>query len=204
MPRKSLIFLIFIFTSSLVNARTIASYGGIYPVEEIDIREVIFKRLNDMDKSGELMNYQERASNHVKEQIERPEPLGLSTTLNPKTYYVSPTVTVNHDIYNADGVLIAQKGTAINPFEKIRFKKALMFFDADDEKQVVWVKEHYSNYPHVKFILTGGSVLEASKLFGRVYFDWQGALTRKLHIKHVPSVVEQKGLQWQIMEGRVA
>ena len=107
------------------------------------------------------------------------------------------------NIFNEKGELVAKKGEVVNPFEKITYKKTLIFFDADDKAQFSWVEANYKKYQHVKFILTGGSVKDATNLLGRVYFDWKGALTKKLHLEHVPSVVEQKGLQWQITEGRV-
>ncbi|HHF0526730.1 TPA: type-F conjugative transfer system protein TraW, partial [Legionella anisa] len=98
------------------------------------------------------------------------------------------------------GLLIAKKGTRINPFERVHYLKTLIFFNADDAKQVAWVKKHYTDYNHVKFILTGGDVRVAAEQFGRIYFDVNGLISTKLHLKHVPSVVNQLSLYWQVKE----
>lgn len=203
MRNRILLSLLCTFITTSVSAGIIASFGGTSDVQEVDIREVIYKRLHFLEKTGELEKYQKKAADRVKEQIQRPEPLNFKTTTTPEIFYVDPSIKLNQDVFDSNGRLIAKKGTVINPFEKINLNKALIFFDADDEKQVAWVKQEYSKYRQVKFILTGGSVKDASELFGRVYFDWKGAISRKLQIKHVPSVATQKGLQWEIREGGI-
>lgn len=190
---------IFLFLAYGVQAATVATFGGMHPVIEIDIREVIFKRLSYLEKTGALKKLQKKWIEQVQQKIERPTPLGLFPTDKPKTFYVDPTIVVNEDIY-AEGRLLVPKGTRVNPFERVRLTKALFFFNGDDPKQVQWAKDHYKNYPYVKFILTGGSVKIGNEHFGRVYFDWEGRLSQKLQLKHVPSVVEQDNLRWKITE----
>ncbi|WP_353850655.1 hypothetical protein [Vibrio harveyi] len=75
-----------------------------------------------------------------------------------------------------------------------------MFFDARDEQQVAFAQTFQSEKP-IKWILTGGSPDQiAETLNTRVYFDQQGMLTQKMHIKAVPSLVEQSGINWKVTE----
>lgn len=185
---------------SVISAKNIGQYGQVFPVIEEDLRQVILKRLKSMQKTGELETHQRLVEQRVAEHIIRPNPLMLTTIKKPRTFRIDPTIIVSNDLWTPDGTLIARKGTPLNPFNHIKFSKTLIFFDADDANQVAWVKKHYSDYSHVKFILTGGDIREASERFGRIYFDLNGLITSQLHIKHVPSVVNQDGLNWKVTE----
>jgi hypothetical protein len=53
----------------------------------------------------------------------------------------------------------------------------------------------------IKWVLTGGRPSDVATTLGtRVYFAQQGDLTRRMHIKAVPSVVRQNGHYWQVRE----
>lgn len=182
------------------HTKNIGQYGQMFPVIEEDIRQVIMRRLKEMQQNGELAQHQRIIEQRVAKHIIRPKPLSITTTKSPTTYRIDPTVRVSRDIKMPDGTLIAKKGTPINPFHRIKFSKTLFFFNADDAKQVAWVARHYSDYKQVKFILTGGDIQKAAMRFGRIYFDLNGLITTQLQIKHVPCVVNQDGLFWKVVE----
>ena len=182
------------------HAKNLGHYGQVFPVIEEDIRQVIMKRLNAMQDNGELLRHQRDIEQRVAEHIIRPKPLTLTPTNTPKTFRIDPTVLVSHDVWTPNLTQVAKAGTRINPFQHIKFSKTLFFFNADDAKQIAWVKKHYSDYEHVKFILTGGDIRQAAELFGRIYFDVNGLITSQLHIRHVPSVVNQDGIFWKVRE----
>lgn len=193
-----LIFLLFL--SSYALAKNIGHYGQVFPVIEKDIREVIFKKLYEMEASGALAKAQQEVTARVSAHIFRPKPLALTTTATPKSFHIDPTIKVSHDIWTPSGVLVAHAGQRLNPFEFVTFSKTLFFFNGDDKHQVAWVKKHYQDYANVKFILTGGDVREMTENFGRIYFDLGGRLTSLLHIQHVPSVVNQDERAWLVKE----
>ena len=185
---------------NLCLAQNIGNYGQIFPVVEEDIRDQILRRLKTMESTGELARRQHEIEERVTAHVVRPKPLNLPTTSTPIKFTVDPTQFVSHDIYAPNVLLVAKKGTELNPFEHVAFTKTLFFFNGDDQKQVAWAKAHYQDYSHVKFILTGGDVSKAAILFGRIYFDIGGQLTNKLNITHVPSVVNQENHVWAIQE----
>lgn len=197
---KSALILMMLLTVRVTFANNLGNYGQVFPILEKDIRQVLMHRLHEMEISGELKRRQREVINRVAEHIIRPKPSNLSTTTTPKSFLVDPSVMVNQDIVTPDGNVVIKAGARLNPFEHITFSKTLLFFNADDKHQVAWIKHHYQDYSHVKFILTGGDIRESYKIFGRVYFDLGGQLSNRLHLKHVPSVVYQNGLSWKILE----
>ena len=181
-------------------AQNLGNYGEVFPVIEQDIRQVIMNKLHQMERTGELEQHKKEIVNRVAAHVRRPKPLQLSTTNTPKFFEIDPSIVVNQPLYTHDGTLIAHAGMRLNPFERVSFSKTLFFFNADDPKQVTWAKTHYQKFNNVKFILTGGDVKEASELFGSIYFDLEGRLSNYFHLKHVPSIVEQKGTVWGVQE----
>ncbi len=181
-------------------AENLGNYGEVFPVIEEDIRKVIMSRLEEMNARGELIRHQRELTNRTAEHAIRPKPLSLMPTTTPETYRVDPSVMVTKDVYTEGHVLLAKAGTRLNPFEHVPFSKALFFFNGDDRKQVTWVKKHYKDYKHVKFILTGGDIRDAAEIFGRIYFDQGGTISQRLEIRHVPAVVVQDGLFWKVTE----
>lgn len=195
-----LIFALVFLLATVSHAKNLGHYGQTVPIAEEDIRKVLMNKLHALQQSGALDNMRHNLEQKAIHHAMRPKPLALGTTRTPKTYYISPAVILAHDVWTPDGYLIAKAGTKINPFERIHFLKTLIFFNADDARQVSWVKKHYSDFKHVTFILTGGDVRHATEVFGRVYFDVGGFIATRLKLHHVPSVVSQKGINWQVKE----
>ncbi len=204
MQNRALICLAFILMSKIAIAHNLGNYGKVFDVKEHDIREVILERLNNLKNEGQLDKLESALQENVARRIIRPKSLLLTSTVNPKTYYVNPEIVVNVDITTQDGQLIAKKGAHINPFDYVTYRKTLFFFDADDKAQVGWVKKHYKDYEFVKFILIKGDIKEASESMGRIYFDMGGKLSRYFELRHVPSVVSQEDKRWKIQEIEVA
>ncbi|PJD93812.1 MAG: type-F conjugative transfer system protein TraW [Legionella sp.] len=200
MTNKALISLAAIFISQSIMALDLGNNGKVFDVQEHDIREVILARLNHMKSEGSLDKLEKALQEDMTKRIIRPKPVLLTTTRDPKAYYVNPEIMVNENITTPDGQLIAKKGVYINPFDYVTYRKTLFFFDADDKEQRAWVKKHYKDYELVKFILTKGDIADASEKIGRIYFDMGGKLSRYYHLRHVPAVVVQDKKQWKIQE----
>ena len=199
MVHKVTMFILHVSCSVSI-AQNMGNYGQIFPVIEDDMREHILHRLKKMEGSGELLVHQQAIEKRLNERVIRPTPLHLKTTIESKRFTIDPTQWVSQDIIAPNGVLVAKAGTKLNPLEHVHFKKTLFFFNGDDAKQVAWVALHYKDYQQVKFILTGGDILEAANQFGRIYFDIGGRLAHTFHLTHVPSVVHQENTLWVVQE----
>ncbi|MDF4270356.1 type-F conjugative transfer system protein TraW, partial [Vibrio parahaemolyticus] len=178
------------------------------PIGEIDMLVWIEQRLKGFEQSGQLADMQQEFIEKVAENVETPPPLSLTTTTAPDTFLVDPSLTLAKDLTDANGQVFAKAGTRINPFDtttwpehsrppnQFEYSHVLVFFDARDEQQLAFAQTFQSKKP-IKWILTGGSPNQASEhLNSRIYFDQQGDLSQKMHIKAVPSLVEQSGIHW--------
>lgn len=195
--------------SSITVAKNLGVWGQLFPIEEQDIREFIYQRLNEMEQNGEMVKLNQKFIKNVKEHVLRPTPVSGLTAIEKetkepkeaKTFYYDPTYILNKNIEDHEGNIIAKKGTIINPLDTITLHGVLFFLDADDEKQIKWVFENAKKYDYVKYILVKGNIKEAGKkLNDRIYFDQYGLITKQLRIKHVPCIVKQEGKKLQIQE----
>ncbi len=213
---------IFCITAILVSgncslARDHGVHGTSFPIEESDPLVLIQSKLKGMEMRGELERHNSELQKKTKAGIERPKPVeGISKVTVTRVFYYDPTYVVQEDLKDHLGRIFYKKGTKINPLETVSLSQNLLFFDGDDEKQVAFVKEKlqemkgkdlnltaqsWSEAKTLKIILIKGAPLALSEeLQVPVYFDQNGALTKKLGIQHVLSLVTQTGLRLRIEE----
>jgi len=194
-----------LFITNNCHAKNLGVWGTLFPIEEQDIREFIYQRLNEMEQNGEMVILKEKFIRNVKEHTLRPTPVtGLTVienTKKPKTFYFDPTYILNKNIEDDKGNVIAKAGTVINPLDTIKLHGVLFFLNADDERQVSWALNNIKKYDYVKYVLVKGNIKEAGKrLNDRIYFDQYGLMTKKLGIRHIPCIVKQEGKRLQIQE----
>lgn len=209
---KKLALLLSLAAPLYANAQDFGRIGATFPIGEVDMLVWIEQRLKGFEASGKLDEMKEAFIARVKKNAETPAPLELPTTLNPAEFHVDPSLTLAKDLVDPNtGNVFAKAGTVINPFDtrtwpdgqklpQFEYSHALAFFDARDAQQLTWAQNLTATKP-IKWVLTGGSPNQvAEQLNHRIYFDQQGLLTEQLHIKHVPSLVEQSGLYWKVTE----
>ncbi|MBU0744901.1 MAG: type-F conjugative transfer system protein TraW [Gammaproteobacteria bacterium] len=197
-------FLLFLslFITELSQAKNLGVWGAMFPIAEQDIKEFIYKRLNQMQQNGELEKIKKKFIRNVKNHTLRPAPVsGLTTTDRPKTFYYDPIYILDKNIEDEKGKIIAKAGTTINPLDTIKLHSVLFFLNADDKRQIAWALENVKKHDYVKYILVQGNIKDAGKVLSdRIYFDQHGIITRKLGVMHIPCVVKQEGKKLQVQE----
>lgn len=191
-------------------AESLGVHGVIYPIEEVDPIQVIQKKLKSMEENGELKGRNLELQKKARASVERPKPApGITKATKNHVFYYDPTYTVKEDLYDHQGRILAKKGSKINPLETVSLSTSLIFFDGDDNEQLIWVKEKLAaqrsskdtHSKSIKLILVKGTPLKLSEELGvSVYFDQWGILTKKLGIKHVPALITQDGQKLKIEE----
>lgn len=187
----------------LVIAKDLGTFGNIYPIAEEDFLEFIKRRLNELAQQGEWKKIQEKMVVDAEQYRDRPTPVaGINTTSQSRNFLLNPGITLDHDVTDNNGKLIAKAGSFVNPLIFVPLTKTLIFYNADDVAQVKWVQAKDRELKGKdKLILVGGSVKIEEKRFGKsVYFDQAGRLTTRFQIKQVPAVVEQFGLMLKVTE----
>ena len=185
------------------SAEDLGTVGPTYAIEEPHLLNAIEQQLRAKEHSGELARLQEAAKQRIIDSIEHPVPLtGIRRTERARSFYFDPSIVARENITDAKGNIIVPAGTRANPLEIVSLSKHLLFFDGTDERQVERARKLLAHYQgKLKPILVAGSYLALMQRWQLpVYFDQQGALTRKLGITQVPALVSQEGLQLRIDE----
>ena len=189
--------------AAFVRGEDLGTIGPTYAIEESHLLTAIEQQLRQKEQSGELARLETEAKQRIVDSIEHPKPLsGISRTESARSYYFDPSIVVRENITDAKGNILVPAGTRANPLTVVSLSKHLLFFDGTDESQVERARELITYYQgKVKPILVAGSYLALMQRWQLpVYFDQQGALTRKLGITHVPALVSQEGLQLRVDE----
>lgn len=189
--------------SPIMYAKNLGIAGQVYPIQEEDFLQFMLHHLETMQQNGELGKLQNQFRDHVEKHSSRPHPVDhISKTVEPKHWNVDPSITVPYDLKDQEGRVFARAGTTINPLHYVSIHNAMLFFDGDDAKQVVWAEKLNKKLSgKTKLVLVNGSVLEQENIFHQpIYFDQAGRLTTRFHIQHVPAMVAQEELHLKISE----
>ena len=170
--------------------------GSVYEIQEVDGLELIMGRLKEMQMNGEIEHQQQTLKKRALTSIAKPPAVvGLKATQVPRTIERDLSITVPYDIRGINGEIIQKAGFKLNPLINSISKKTLIFFDAEDEKQLNWALSQYRQYDGLaKLVLVNGSPLALMKQHQiPFYFDQMGSLSRYFKLEQVPAKVYQQG-----------
>jgi conjugal transfer pilus assembly protein TraW len=189
-----------------LSAANLGVQGSVYEIQEVDGLELIMGRLREMQMNGEIENQQQTLKKRALTSIEKPSMVaGLKATQVPRTIEWDLSITVPYDIRGINGEIIQKAGFKLNPLTNSMSKKTLIFFDAEDEKQLNWaLKEYHHQAGLSKLVLVNGSPLALMQQYHiPFYFDQAGSLSRYFKLEQVPAKVYQKGDKLIIAEVKV-
>lgn len=177
-----------------------AAVGPLYPVTEPDLLAHITEALELAVTSGELAAHRLAARQRASAFVAAPPPVtGLVAATVAVSRLFDPTVRLRRAVTGPDGVVVHPAGTAINPLDKVRLEGRLVLFDGRVPAQVEFAARLLREPGRTRVVLTGGSPGEFAKVSkGRVYFDQDGTLSRRLALTHLPAVVRQEGRMLRI------
>lgn len=182
-------------------AKDLGVWGDVYPVQELSFLGLIKDRLGALERSGQMADLNQEFKARVIANTLRPKPVpGLSTDTQSHTLWFDPTFTAESDIGDHEGRLFVHQGDKINPLDTVPMNTTLYFIDADDKRQLAWMKAQNPPTLLYKVVLVGGNIKEAADaLDTRIYFDQDGVLTRRLGVQFIPAEVRQVGKQLRIV-----
>ena len=162
-----------ILTSSPAFSADLGVDGTIWPITEPDLIESIHHELGRAESDGRLALFNDNVSGQAKSSLLDQRPSLLPRAREARQWHIDPSITVNRDIRTHQGVLIAARGTRINPLERVFLHQDLIFIDGQDDEQVMWALGQPG-----KLILTGGkpkALMDRHER--RFYFDQKGILS---------------------------
>jgi conjugal transfer pilus assembly protein TraW len=188
-------------TSTPLCAKDYGKAGSTWSVAEPDLLEVIRSRLQRLQQSGGLAQFQQTAVTQARDAIQHPKPLpGFSHASESKTWTYDPTITIGEDIRDGRGNLIAAKGQKFNPLDHIAMAHDLAFVDGDSRAELDWAGRQ-GDPQKLWIVMVKGSPIDRMKeRQRRFYFDQHGEMTSKFGITHTPALVRQKGAVLEIVE----
>ena len=180
-------------------ARDYGQLGAVFPIIEPDVLSVIEARLRNLQADGRIDDINRAFAKRAEARVRRPDPVeGLSGASKPRSWLYDPSITLDHDVRDSKGNIVAHRGANVNPLDYIVIKTPLVFINGDEEGEVAWALKQPAA---AKIILVRGAPLE---LMGahqrRFYFDQRGTLTRKFGIEHTPATVVQAGRAMRVAE----
>lgn len=187
--------------SNSVVARDLGKLGPTYPIAERHFIEYVQEQMAAKQASGEVDQVHKGMADRAVEYVKRPPGTDLPRAQEYKVFSYTPMYTLDRDIKDAEGKVLFQKGTTVNPLRVKPLTKSLCFINGDDEAQVKWMVEHCSKNLKNKLILVKGNYQDlTNQLQMRLYFDQRGVLIERFKIGAVPAVVSQKGTELYVEE----
>lgn len=167
------------------------SLGETFPIAEENFLDLIASHAPQFDSR----EFNEK----IIDQWKQPSPLpGIRKANETRTFFFDPSITLEEDAVLPDGILLAKKGTHINPLMKLQLPGGLLFIDGSDPTQIAWAKSQPADF---KWILVKGNPIELEEREERaVYFDQFALLTTRFKIEQVPARVMQEGQVLKIEE----
>ena len=149
------------------------------PVAEPDWEVLLQSRVREADRLGLLRKAQRETADNMKRHAETPVDLKL-----PRAKATESRRLVLLDEASVRAMAEPVKAVFAG------FVRGYVFFDADDEKQLAFVRDLPEIGTSIRPVATAGNVSQASRrLEIRLYADQGGTLTRRFALKSVPSVV---------------
>jgi conjugal transfer pilus assembly protein TraW len=169
-----------------MRADMIAVLGTLFQIEEMNIKDVLMKRMQKVNLKQAEKEVQER----IKKSIKRPKPaFQNSRCLRYKTWLFDPTAVLEKDIVDHKGHVLKKKGATYNPLSHRQISTQMVFIEGDDPDQIVWALKQ----PRSKIVLVNGAPIDLEEKYQvPVYFDQRGFLCRKFGISAFPARVFQQ------------
>ena len=187
--------------SAPIAARDFGVEGQAFPVIEPDLLSVIEAKLRNLEASGEMDRMNKAMVKKAQERVRRPQAVaGISPAEESRQWNFDPTITIDKDVKDQKGNLVARRGQSVNPLDFSPVKQALVFVDGDNLAQLDWATKRYQDAGAKIIFVQGSPFDEMTKRQRRFYFDQGGKLTSKFGIKHTPAVVKQDGRVMSVEE----
>lgn len=182
-------------------ARDYGQAAQAFPVIEPDLLATIEARLRTAEGSGELARTNEMFARRVEAKVRRPNPVaGITPARQLRSWDFDPSVTIERDVRDQKGNLIAAAGQKINPLDFVAIRQDLVFIDGDDAEQLAWATTRYADLKAKIIFVSGSPIEQMTAKKRRFYFDQEGKLTGKFGIEHTPAVVTQTGKVMRVSE----
>jgi conjugal transfer pilus assembly protein TraW len=153
--KSKVIFFLILAACAAIHAEDFGMRGQVYPADR-DGREQLKDLMRQKEKSGEIEKYWLDYRSKTIDAVKNPSPLGIRSNYLPRSELRDLRFTIPSDFVNEKGLVIAKKGTVIEPLKIQPLVSGLVFIDGRDQKQIDYAIKRGRAEP-LKIVLTAGS-----------------------------------------------
>ena len=185
--------IVIFLVATCAKAYDLGTKGAVYSIQETDARLQIKKTLLEMQKSGEIVEIQQKIKKDYLENLNNIPGKHLPNCKKYSKKNIPLKLVIKKTIKDSSGNLIFKKGDIISPPPAVNKKICLLFISGEDAQIKYALKEKKAN-PHIRIVLINGqpiSLMQKHKT--RFYFDQHGKMIERFSIQQVPSSVKRVG-----------
>ena len=171
------------------------------PIKERNILEVLQEKLASPVGQNLLREFETNLKKMSEEKHYVPTPVA-SLTLTPehRSYLFDPSVSLAQDLVDHNQICFYKAGDQVNPLEHMTLSKEYLFIDGDRPDQISWAKRLQSHKKVMVILVKGDPMRLMVEQDIKVFFDQEGAMTKRFQLTHVPCSLAQDGKRLRITE----
>lgn len=181
--------------------------GSVAKIEEPNLIEVMKEKLN-------LVDWEEKKQTAVENYWKAQKYNKLPPASETVTRTLDPSVILTEELTDSDGVTILEKGTVINPLEKLPFNRILFVFNPTRKAEVEYVKSQLEDLT----LQDGRVVLIASEFDKNGGWNWYKNITngfnrplykllpdiiKRWDVRYTPTIIRAENKHFRIEEVNV-
>ncbi len=205
---RVMLILLLVFTNTQVFAvQNLGVHGKTYKIEENNFYEWLMSRIKSQKDKIKKFNKRD-VSKMLTKQMEI-DGFNIPNCTENNTKTVDPVYILDHNIKDANGNILYSKGTVVNPFDYMNFKRKYFFLDVDNATQVnLYRKIASKSKMNIQPLAVSGNLQEyyqKAKASGLSIPAGKPnkQIIKKMNITCVPSLAYQKGKLLEVKEFRV-
>lgn len=181
----------------MARATFVGRLGPTYTIQEPDRRADLLATW-----TSKAREYEGKSRTAVSKFLDSLPPVKeLSRVERSQRRFVDLVYTAEEDVTDASGRTILRSGSSFDYGRVAKLEGLILLLDGRDLQQVALLQRMWLAKVPVMPVLVAGSYTQLTKRFRRpFYYDYGGALARKLAVTRVPSLVGQDGRRLRIEE----
>ena len=193
MMNKAMIGLI-VFLALPIRAEDLGTKNKTVPIGR-DGREQMKDQIRAKEKNGELKKFWENYREKTISSIKNPAPLGIATDTKFRAEVRELKFYLPQDYKDNNGVVIAKRGTVIEPLKIQPLVTGLIFIDGRDIRQVEYAIKA-GRTERLKIVLTAGSPYDLRVKYKD--YDWNGTKTIPFYFDQRKMIINQLSQLYKI------
>lgn len=176
--------------------------GHTYDFAEEDMLDGINNHLlNNKEKITQRVNAEQEKMKEKAKKFKPDGMISLSPADQNNTFRPDMTYTLDKDISDIEGRVIYKQGFSFNPLKYQKLPYGMVVIDGSDRDEIEWFKKsEYANTVAYRLLLSDGNYYDVSQELKQQAFYCLPEITKRLQLKHTPSVIIQRGDVMEVRE----